>query len=180
MGRMVKLLVRLKIPDTISLTARTTLWDELGFGEILDDISREDCWIFHTSLGRREDALKFVEEVAKKTKLLVNPNKETFTVEPLEGFSPGIIMIDKDIFKVKAFIYYREDNIGALKLDLISRLTKYGNYIQNLSYGVMWTLIIRAKDINQALAYAKEMCITRNISSGLLCNPHSQDIIFMG
>lgn len=180
MGRMVKLLVKLKIPDTTSLTARTTLWDELGFGEILEDIFKEHCWIFHTSIGRKDDAVKFVDELARKTKFLVNPNKEIYTVQCLETFTPGIMMIDNTTFKVKAFVFYREDNAGALKLSQFCRMTKYGVSLINISYGVMWTMILKAKDANQALAFAREMAITRNVSSGLLCNPHSQDIIFMG
>src|SRR3989338_646254 len=139
----IELIVSLKIPDTVAITAFHTL-EKLGYNR-LTKLTREDYYKFSTS----EPISKFSKKIGK-VDILVNANKHKFVVksakEPFEEEK-------KTGFIIKILVKDREDGAKALLKTLQERLGL--KQIKKLEKGTLWSLHIAAPNEDIAKMMAK-------------------------
>lgn len=167
----IELLVRLKGTDLVASTAKNTLQHDLGYGDILEGLSREDHWLIKLRAEDEDKAQGLAEELATKTRLFVNPNKHTYKIgrrDEGEGREPK-----KGVYEVWVLVNYFEDREGDLARQTLGSTYGYENIIE-IKRGTLWKMYIRAKSEEEARTLAEEMVLTRSVSQGLLVNPHSQ------
>ncbi len=157
-----ELFVTLRVVDRVALTARRTLTERLGYGGILADLKRQDYYRVAVA-GDEEEALAYLREIAKNTTLFANPNKETFSVEPVKR------PLSKDNSYV-ALVYPWE---GLFDQSLCRHLTLDLGYdgVVAAGRGVAWTIKL-APGVNPK--YVEEILVARERGRGLLVNPHAE------
>jgi phosphoribosylformylglycinamidine (FGAM) synthase PurS component len=196
----IELFVKLKIPDVTASTARNTLQRRLGYADVLRDLQREDYWDLTVEAESEDAARALGVELAERTNVFVNPNKHTYrlnvrcpqeskerevggvrnadgghdlttspphhlTVPPL---SPG------EPVPVRVLTGFLGDASASLTQDALQGRLGYGQVIQGVERGTLWTLTLNADSPDQARQWAEEMVVTRGGQEGLLVNPHSQ------
>lgn len=141
----IELIVSLKIPDAIAITAFHTL-EKLGYNR-LQKLKREDYYRFSTS----EPISKFSKKIGK-VDILVNANKHKFVVksakEPFEEEKGNL-------FVIKIIVKDREDRAKALLKTLQERLGL--KQIKKLEKAALWTLYIAAPNEDAAKLMAKDI-----------------------
>lgn len=157
-----ELFVTLRVVDRVALTARLTLTERLGYGDILADLKRQDYYRLAVA-GDEEEALAYVREIAENTTLFANPNKETFSIEPVTR------PLSKDDRYV-ALVYPRE---GLLDEALCRHVAFDLGYdaVVAAGRGVAWTVEL-APGVDAK--YVEEILVARQRTSGLLVNPHAE------
>ena len=155
----IELIVSLKIPDAIAITAFHTL-EKLGFSR-LKKLKREDYYRFSTT----EPVAKFSKKIGK-VDVLVNANKHRFIVksakEPFDEEKEG------NLFKIKILVKDREDGAMPILKTLQERLGF--KQIKKLDKGTLWTLYISAPNEDAAKLMAND------ISWKLLFNENYQEM----
>jgi hypothetical protein len=154
--------VTLRVVDRVALTARQTITERLGYGEMIESLVRRDYYRIGVA-GDEEESLTYLRGVVEATNLFANPNKETFTVEPFRRpLSEGRSHV--------ALVYPREGLFDEslcrhLALDLgFDRVIAAGQ-------GVAWTIQL-APGVDEK--YVEEILVARERSRGLLVNPHGE------
>ena len=173
----IELFVRLKIPDVVAITSRTTLQRRMGYGEILRALTREDFWKITVDVPSREDADRLAVELAEKTTVFVNPNKHAYTFEVLDSgaHETGKAPSQRDgEWDVRVLVTVDDDAEASLTLDALQNRLGYGATIHNVERGILWTLTLRADSVQRARRIAEEITLTRRVDAGLLVNPHFQ------
>jgi phosphoribosylformylglycinamidine (FGAM) synthase PurS component len=158
-----ELFVTLRVVDRVALTARQTLADRLGYGDILADLKRQDYYRVAVA-GEEAEALAYLRDIAESTTLFANPNKETFTVQTVER------PLSKDDSYV-ALVYPRE---GLFDESLCRHLALELGFdgVVAAGRGVAWTIeLARGADPK----YVEEILVARERSRGLLANPHAEN-----
>jgi phosphoribosylformylglycinamidine (FGAM) synthase PurS component len=158
-----ELFVTLRVIDRVALTARQTLSERLGYGEILADLTRQDYYRVAVA-GDENDALGYLREIAENTTLFANPNKETFGVQPVQR------PLSHDESYV-ALVYPRE---GLFDQSLCRYLAFELGYdrVVAVGRGVAWTVEL-APGVDEK--YVEEILVARERSRGLLVNPHAEN-----
>ena len=173
----IELFVRLKIPDVVAITARTTLQRRMGYGEALKGLKREDFWKISVDVPSREDAERLAVELAEKTSVFVNPNKDAYTFDVLESgaHETGKAPTKRDgAWDVRVLVTSDDDAEASLTLDALQNRLGYGATIRNVERGTLWTLTLVARGAKAARRIAEEITVTRRVDQGLLVNPHYQ------
>jgi len=173
----IELFVRLKIPDVVAITARTTLQRRMGYGQTLRALRREDFWKITADVPSREDAERLAVELAEKTSVFVNPNKDAYTLDVLEpgAHETGKAPTERDgAWDVRVLVTADDDAEASLTLDALQNRLGYGETIRNVERGTLWTLTLQARKQADARQLAEEITLTRRVDQGLLVNPHFQ------
>jgi|YNPNPStandDraft_1061719.scaffolds.fasta_scaffold23841_2 phosphoribosylformylglycinamidine (FGAM) synthase PurS component len=177
----IELTVKLKIPDVTAITARNTLQRRLGYAHVLRDLQREDYWALTVQAEDEAQAWELGTELAERTNVFVNPNKHTYrlNVRPLQpggdlegGVPPSLT--PQEPLSVRVLTGFLGDASASLTQEALQGRLGYGQVIQAVERGTLWTLILNTADPVQARQWAEEMVVTRGVRQGLLVNPHSQ------
>jgi phosphoribosylformylglycinamidine (FGAM) synthase PurS component len=171
----VELLVRLKVPDVVALTAANALRGRMGYGEVLAQLRRADYYLFQVQADSAEAAVAVVQDLAEHTNLFVNPNKHAFEVRlraPAHQVPSG-----DGAYEVNCLVRSLEGAAEAALLEALRKLG-YGQVVTAVTAGTLWTMRLRASDAAAALRLAEEIAITRSRDQGLLANPHYQTCEF--
>lgn len=157
-----EIFVTLRVVDRVALTARQTITERLGYGEMLEDLTRQDYYRLGVA-GSEDDGLNYLRKIVESTTLFANPNKETFSVEILRRPL-------SDERRHVALVYPREGLFNEslcrhLALDLgFDRVVAAGR-------GVAWTIQL-APGVDEK--YVEEILVARERARGLLLNPHAE------
>lgn len=171
----VELFVELKVPDVVALTARDTLCRRLGWQGKLVDLKRADYWRLTVEAPSAAEAEEFVQSLAERTALFVNPNKHRFSlrVSP-PGEERRARQREGGLWEVQVLTGFEEDAMGELTLQALRARYGVGEQVQGIQRGTCWTLWLRASDEAEAQAWAEAIVVARGRKEGLLVNPHSQ------
>ncbi len=172
----IELCIKLKTEDVSAVTAKITLQEEMGYQGILENLEREKYWKIEVEAKNEEEATKLGKEFAEKRKIFVNPNKHIYKLKvgKLRNHQGMGKQIEKELYKMKVLVSYREDEKAILTKETLQTTLGYGRIIKNVQRGILWTLYLKAKDEQGAQELTKEITVTQNIDKGLLMNPHSQ------
>lgn len=165
----VGLLVRLKIPDVTALTAANALRRSMGYKQ-LRELKRADYYRLELAVDTEEEALALARELAEKTNLFVNPNKHVYEVwttreeePPAEGQVAHVLVTDPHDGSAEGMLVALQGRLG------------YGDKVQGLTKGLLWTMVLDTDDPAEAKRLAAEMAETKSLDMGLLVNPHFQE-----
>ncbi len=157
-----EIFVTLRVVDRVALTARQTITERLGYGEMVEDLTRRDYYRLGVA-GDEDEGLNYLRKIVETTTLFANPNKETFSVELLHRpLSQGRRHV--------ALVYpheglFDEPLCRHLALDLgFDRIVAAGR-------GVAWTIQL-APGVEEK--YVEEILVARERARGLLVNPHAE------
>lgn len=158
-----ELFVTLRVVDRVALTARQTLTDRLGYGNILVDLKRRDYYRVAIA-GDEAAALAYLHEIAESTTEFANPNKETFSVQPVER------PLSKESSYV-ALVYPREGLFDEAFCRHLSLELGYDGVVA-AGRGVAWTIELAP---GADPKYVEDILVARERSRGLLANPHGEN-----
>ena len=170
----IELLVTLKIPDVTALTAANTLRRRMGYAERLVGLRRADYYRLEVEGESEEAARELVTELAQRTNHFVNPNKHIFITRLAEprvqppamdtGYQVEVLITDA-----------ASDRSGDIEQAMGHDPLAAGK-VRAVHTGVLWTLALKAESPQQALAWARDIAVTRSRAQGLLANPHFQSV----
>lgn len=179
----IELIVKLKIPDVTAITARNTLQRRLGYADVLRDLRREDYWALTVQVDSEAAARDLGIELAERTNVFVNPNKHTYRLNvrrPLEAEDSGHQVSSLGLppsgepISVQVLTGFMGDASASLTQEALQGRLGYGQMVQEVERGTLWTLILNTNNTVHARQWAEEMVVTRGGQRGLLVNPHSQ------
>jgi phosphoribosylformylglycinamidine (FGAM) synthase PurS component len=170
----VELFIKLKTTDLIAQTARSTLKQDMGYERMLQEIEREDYWLIDVLAESEGEARRLGEEFVRKTKIFVNPNKHEYRIRIIKKGERKKIDGKQDGFKIRVLVSYLEDGKAELAKHVLQTTMGYGERIQGVKRGDLWTLVVNAESEEEAKEVAREITITKSIDKGLLANPLSQ------
>lgn len=157
------LLVGLKTPDTVAMSARMALRDLLGHDE-LDALHREDYWRFEGDF----DPGALLETLLAASSRFVNPSKHTHRVPAsLEGLGPqrrgegvpvGVLVRKLDDFTGRDAAGYCRRALGLPE-------------VAEVSFATLWTLWLTGDEPRES---ARRIADCRARRDGLLANPHCE------
>ncbi len=173
----IELLVRLKTIDTIASTAKNTLLKDMGYEGTLVDVQREEYWLIEVEVENTEEARRLGTEFATVTKTIVNPNKHTYILRVLG--EEAKVPKEEVPYVIRVLVTYREDEKARLTLDTLRNTLGYGDKVRTVKRGLLWKLVINAKDAISAKRIAEEVTVARSMEKGLLANPHSQSYVLL-
>jgi phosphoribosylformylglycinamidine (FGAM) synthase PurS component len=154
----------LKVPDPTALTAKDTLQRLLGFAGILENIERSEVFVF-----RWDDAVParaILERLARETNLFQNPNKHFFEISVGAGtLNP----------RGNVWVLTSEPGQGAEMGSVLARRRLVDGEPPQVARGVLWELTGPA-DRGARTRMARNITETRERRSGLLANPHLEDV----
>lgn len=168
----VELLVKLKIPDVTALTAANALRRRMGYENVLASLKRADYYRLEAAEADLPAAMALAAELAEQTNLFVNPNKHVYearpgTREPAEAregrWVTQVLVTDPDDGAAHGMLAALQGRLG------------YGDRVNGLLRGVLWTLELSCESADEARRLAGEIAVTRTRSRGLLMNPHYQE-----
>lgn len=176
----IELLVKLKIADTVALTAKNTLQRDLGYESVLMDLQREECWVIQAEAENVQAAEEFGKELATVTKIFVNPNKHTYALRVSESVKPSPQERgEKESYELRVIISYRQDEKAVSARDTLRNTYGYGDKIKDVGRSMLWKLILNAKNPDDARKIAEEITLASGMDRGLLANPHSQTYLVL-
>ena len=168
-----ELVVGLKIPDVTALTAANAIRRRLGYADTLAEFRRADYYCLDLDADDEAAALDLVRDMAERTNLFVNPNKHSFTVRTLDERGGGG---DGDgTHTINVLVTDPADASPAGILGSLQGMSAYGEVVQGVRRGVLWTMKLVADSEQQAMKMAEDITVTRSQSQGLLMNPHFQE-----
>ncbi|MBU0567788.1 phosphoribosylformylglycinamidine synthase subunit PurS [bacterium] len=168
----VELFVKLKTPDLVALTARHTLIKEMGYEDILEDLTRQDYYRFKINLEEKR-AEEIVKEIALNSKIFVNPNKHTYRIGKWDDPQKRVPRSGK-WEEIKVLTFYLEDGQASLMKETLWNTYGYKE-VSDLQRGTLWSFALREKDREKAKKIVREIVLTTSSKKGLLINPHCQD-----
>lgn len=164
----VELVVSLKIPDVVALTARQTLRRRLGHDELVD-LTRADWWRLSLEVADEAAALLLGRELAEATNLFVNPNKHRYEL----GLSTPLPAPREGVTAVAVLTGFRDDAGASLAAQALRGRLGYGDRVSAVELGTLWVYQLAVDDPVRARELAEAMTVTRSRTAGLLVNPHS-------
>lgn len=176
---LLELFVRLKTADLVAGTALDTLRRDLGYGDLVADILREDYWAVQVDPEGDPDG--FARWLVHGTKAFINPNKHRVSLRvdgrwverlPYPQAAPGCC-------QAGVIVSYKEDERAVLKRGTLRQTLRLGDRVGEVSCGVLWLLSLRASP-EEAARLIREIAETRSMRQGLLANPHSQRVHYVG
>jgi len=172
----VEIFVAHKSWDLTALTAKHTLTHDMGYGEILHELLREDYWSIKISDRASKNIEKIAKEFISRVKLFVNPNKHNYWLRVNGTFliPPPSLDVPPDVYRVDILTELYDDEVAHLALQSLRTTWGYGDIIRSVRRGVIWHLFLRASSPEDAKRIADEISLTHSINKGLLINPHAQ------
>ncbi len=158
----VEVFVTLRVIDRVALTARRTLVERLGYGDILAGLERRDYYRLVVA-GEEDEALTYARDMVENTAVFVNPTKESYVIEPVRRpLSEGGRYI--------ALVYPREGLYDEVLCRFLALELGYDRVIA-AGRGVAWTLRL-AGEVGPE--YVEEILLAARRTRGLLSNPHAE------
>jgi hypothetical protein len=198
----VELWVRLKVIDLVTQTARITLAEKLGFGDVLRGMTHYWYWGMDAE-GKDRDLV--VEEIDRAVRLdgaFTNQNKHRYRLAA--GGTPvrGDLALEEDypagpdvpargagaesprgrsagtsgpgLFAFDCLVREkRRDRETGFAERLNARLK--GVAVSEMKHGELWRIVVSASTNEAALADVERMLVSRSRREGLLLNPHYQE-----
>ncbi len=164
----IELVVSLKIPDVVAVTARQTLRRRLGHDELVD-LTRADWWRLSLNVADEAAALALGRELAEATNLFVNPNKHRYEV----GLTTPLPEPRDGVTAVAVLTGFRDDATASLAAQALHGRLGYGDRVAAVELGTLWVFQLAVDDTERARELAEAMTVTRSRTAGLLVNPHS-------
>ena len=174
-GTAVELLVRLKIPDVTALTASNALRRRMGYADLLAGLQRADYYRLTVAPPTAEEAHALVRELAERTNVFVNPNKDVFEVRMPRAAGKKKAPRTADGFAVEVLVTDPADGSAEGALAALHERLGYRGRVLGLLRGTLWTLTLRTSTAEEALRVARDIAVTERIDRGLLMNPHFQE-----
>ncbi len=153
----------LKVMDPTALTARETLQRALAYGRAIQDVQRSELFSF--TWENERDARKILMGLANSTNLLQNPNKHFFE-----------IAWGAEVIRPRGNIWVLVFTPGQGK-GLTETLVRHGLVTKpapEVRRGVLWELTL---EVEGRAAMAGEIAVATHHKSGLLANPHVEDVV---
>ncbi|MCD6219493.1 hypothetical protein J7K43_03810 [Candidatus Calescamantes bacterium] len=171
----IEIRTRLKTYDLISGTAFVTLKEDMGWGGILESLSREEMWKIKVNTTR-EEAKRLGEEFTRKVKIFINPNKHLWDLRILEKEEKLCIEGEgKGIYSAEVLTWWLEDAKERAAFDSLKNTWGYAEVIEGVKRGDIWKLRLKADSLAQAKKYIEEIIVSKSQGKGLIINPHSQE-----
>lgn len=169
----VEMLVKLKIPDVTALTAAGALRRRMGYESVLTSLRRADYYRLGLQAADAGAAHDLAAELAEKTNVFVNPNKHVYELRE-GGHAPEAVREGRHV--VQVLVTDPHDGSAEGALGALQGRLGYGERVQSLLKGTLWTLELACESREQAVKLAEEIAITRARDRGLLMNPHFQEV----
>ena len=143
---------KLKTKDPSAVTAKEVLTHDMGYGEKIVSVEREDLWELEAEARDRESALKLAEDIAKKTWVFYNPNKHVLKLGIKREDTLKEKIRDEPRFVRTVRTRFKDDEKEVSALKFLRETFKGAGRI------------------------AGEIAVNRTIGRGLLANPGSQEV----
>jgi len=170
----VELMVSLKIPDVTALTAANALRRRMGYAATLKQLRRADYYRLDLALADPEAALELAKELAERTNLFDNPNKHVYELRVLAARGEQVGSED-GAYALNVLVTDPADGSGEGMLAALRGRLGYGDRVQGLLTGTLWTMVLAAESPERARQMAEDIAVTKARSQGLLMNPHFQE-----
>jgi len=174
-----ELFVRLKTADLVAGTALEALRRDLGYGDVVAGILREDYWAVDVDPG--DDPEGFALWLTRGTKAFINPNKHKVSIK-LDGKWLERLPYPTPpdgCFARGAIVSYKEDERAILKRGTLRQTLRLEGRVGAVSCGVFWLFMLRAASEGEAAKLLSEISETHSMKQGLLANPHSQEVTYI-
>lgn len=156
-----KLYVTAKNTDLHCVSAFEAIKHYIGF-EPLRVLKRYQLWTLNLETPSHEAAVHCLKQILKDTYYLVNPNKESYTMDALCKEHEGQYFVN-----VKNNMFYS-------RIDLAKKIaTKCQVPLKGLMYSVVWMLDCKVEGDDSLFksALTEKVIITTHHHRGLLVNP---------
>ena len=170
------ILVKPKTNDAAASTAMTCLVNDLNRKDLIG-LKRCDYWEIQLCDNLDQPPDSIGAELAEHTKIFVNPNKHTYKIETNRRQLMKPQKLESGLFLVHVLIKEHEDTTGKNALKTLHGLYGFTQSVESISYGILWSITLKADDIQFALQQADLIAATRSHHQGLLANPHSQSVL---
>ena len=174
-----ELFIRLKTADLVAGTALDTLRRDLGYGDLIAGVLREDYWAVEVDPeGCFEE---FARWLVHGTKAFINPNKHKVSVKLDGKWWQRLSYPEPPVgcFSVGALVSYKEDERAILKRGTLRQTLGLGDRVGEVSCGAFWLFALRAASEGEAAGLLREISQTYSMTRGLLANPHSQGVAYI-
>ncbi len=167
---------KLKAKDPSAVTVKEVLAHDMGYGEKIVSVGREDLWELETEAKDRESALMLAEDIAKKTWVFYNPNKHILKLGIKREDTLKEKIRDELRFTRTIRTRFKEDEKELSALKFLKETFKGADRIKDIKKYTLWQLEINATSEEEADRIADEIAVNRTIGQGLLANPGSQEV----
>ena len=153
----------LKVMDATALTARETLQRALAYGRAVQDIQRSEIFSFTWEDDR--DGREILQRLASSTNLLQNPNKHFLEI------TCGT-EVTRPRGNMWVLVFTQGQGEG-----LTETLIRHGLVSEpapEVRRGVLWELTLEGENRE---AMTREIAVATHHKSGLLANPHIEDVV---
>jgi hypothetical protein len=156
----------LKVADPTAVTARETLQRALGRGREVTEVHRSEVTAL-TWGGNPPGAFGEVETLTGSTNLLLNPNKHFHEiVEGKGGFH----------LRGNAWVMVSDPDQGSALGSTLARRRLLPFSLERVRSATLWELTLEGDEATRP-AKVREIAVSRRRDTGLLGNPHSEDIV---
>ena len=131
-----------------ALTAANAIRRRLGYADTLAELRRADYYCLDLDVDDPDAALEMVRDMAERTNLFVNPNKHAFTVRLLD--ERGRAVEDDGTHTVNVLVTDPADASPAGILKSLQEMAAYGDKVQSVRRGVLWTMRLVADSEERA------------------------------
>lgn len=169
----IELTVDLKIPDVTALTAANALRRRLGYEDVLVNLHRADYYRLEIAVENADEAVAMGKKLAEETNLFVNPNKHQYSVAA--GIHNSGAEAAEGTYAVNMLVTDPKSGSAAGILNALHGRLGYGDIVNNVSAGILWTLVLKAESQSAAEEIATKITVTKSREEGLLLNPHFQE-----
>jgi len=167
----VLLAIGLKVPDNEAFSALEALQVKMGFGDLFNDLAREELWELEFA-ARREEALARTELLVATTNLFANPNKHRCEVHAADEWTPGDALKPNEAAIVVADRGHPEGE------GMLTALARVGaGDVESAKRFVVWKVGVGRdipRDDHRVVPVIERVAVTSSRTTGLFCNPHSQ------
>ncbi len=171
-----RITTRLKTKDPSAVTVKEVLTHDMGYGEKILSVDREDLWELEAEAHNRESALRLAEFLAKKTWVFYNPNKHVLQLEIKREDTLQEKIRHELRFTRTIRTRFKDDEKEISALKFLRETFKGADKIKDIKKYTLWHLEINAASEEDAGRIADEIAVNRTIGQGLLANPASQEI----
>jgi hypothetical protein len=159
----------LKVADPTAVTARETLQRALGRGREVEEVQRSEVIALGWA-GSPPGAREAVTELARSTNLLLNPNKHFHVIAAgEESIRP----------RGNVWVLVSEPEEGSGLGATIARRRLLPFPLDRVHAATLWELTLEGDEATRE-ERARDLAVSRSRTSGLLGNPHYQDIAVFG
>ena len=192
-----KLWVKLKVTDLVAETAWLTLTEKLEFDNLLYGLAKYSCWFMKCEGESGEAIIDDLNRVISLDSTFTNQNKHKYSLliedetslneEPKKeaALRMGSFLPEKDfhlraeagsakLYACDCLVTEMESGKDKGYTDRLNDKLN-GVAVSEMRAGLVWRLIVRAGNEDDAAEKVKKMAVTRSRREGLLLNPHYEE-----